>query len=152
MNRHCWGDQDAKGAFVGLTLAASLKDMVLAVIEGLTLELRVNLEALSSAGLPINRLRAVGGGARSERWLQMKADVTGCTVETPRVREAALLGAALLAATAYGEYASLEEAVSRAVSVERVFTPDPARKKAYDAHFEIYRCIYPALKEIHHAL
>mgnify|MGYP005839933431 CR=1 FL=1 len=147
-----YGDQKTKGAFLGLTLATSVKDLVLAVIEGLTFELRVNLEALAKAGLRITNLRAVGGGARSERWLQMKADITGCTVETLRVREAALLGAALIAATACGEYTSLRAAAGRAVAVDRVFAPDPARKEAYDRYYEIYRRVYPALREIHHAL
>ncbi|MGE5599639.1 MAG: FGGY-family carbohydrate kinase [Bacteroidota bacterium] len=146
------GDQRTKGAFLGLTLAASVKDLVLAVLEGLTYELRVNLEALARAGLRVAHLRVVGGGARSDRWLQLKADITGCTVETLRVREAALLGAALIAATVCGEYPSLMDAAGRAVSVDRTFAPDPALREAYDRHYEIYRRVYPALREIHHAL
>ena len=147
-----YGDQGARGAFVGLTLTTTLKDMTLAVMEGLAMEFRVNLEAMARAGIKADCLRAVGGGARSERWLQIRADITGCKVETLQVREAALLGAALLAATACGEFSGPAEAARRVVKKDRAYLPDPSRRVAYERRYQLYKQVYPALRQINHGL
>ncbi len=68
-------DPTSKGAFVGMTFATDRPMMAKAVLEGLTFELRQNIDLLRNAGIPISELHAVGGGARSDLWLQLKADI-----------------------------------------------------------------------------
>jgi len=147
-----WLDPYAKGAILGLTLATTKGDIIKALLEGVTFEMRLNLECLWRAGVVVERLRAIGGGARSATWLQLKADIFNRPVSALSVSEAACLGAALLAGTAVGEYASLDEAASRTVRVTKTYEPDPTMAAQYDERYDIYRRLYPTLRDLLHAL
>jgi xylulokinase len=141
-------DMSSRGALVGLSLATTRADIVKAILECLTFELRINLDYLERAGLPVRELRAVGGGAKSPAWLQIRADILGRPVRTLRVREAACLGAAVLAGAAAGVYASVDEGVARTVGTGEAFEPDRGRSDAYDVRYAVYRDIYPALRSV----
>jgi sugar (pentulose or hexulose) kinase len=93
-----------------------------------------------------------GGGARSKLWLQVKADITGIPVVTPRVTEPAALGAASLAGVGIGLFASAAEAAGRFLQLTDTYTPDPARESAYARAFDLYRQVYPAIAPISHQL
>ncbi|HTO22171.1 MAG TPA: FGGY-family carbohydrate kinase, partial [Spirochaetia bacterium] len=92
-------------------------------------------------------LRAVGGGSRSDAWLQMSADILGRPVVRTRVSEAGCLGVALLAAAGTGAFASLEEGVRAMVSLGERFEPDPARQSRYAERFEKYRALWPLMRD-----
>jgi sugar (pentulose or hexulose) kinase len=128
-------------------MATTRHDITKGIMDSLTYELKINLERLRTAGIGTADLRAVGGGARSPFWLQIKADITGCTVSTLAVREAACLGAALLGLTGAG-FSTLDEAVEKAVRLDRTFVPDPETAARYEERFLVYREIYGALKKI----
>jgi sugar (pentulose or hexulose) kinase len=142
-------DLAAKGAVVGLTLATTRHDVAKALLEGLCFELRANLDAMLTAGLVVNELRAVGGGAKSARWLQLKADILGRPIRTLRCPEAACLGAALLAGTATGLYTSLNDAVARTVASHREFIPVPDRASRYTERWADYQRVVAALRPLH---
>ena len=143
-----WCDLDSKGAILGLTMSTTRHDIVKAILDCLTYELRINMETMRKAGIRIDEIRCVGGAARSPIWLQAKADITGCRVSTLKVREAACLGAAMLAGTAAGEYPSLDEAVARTVRLNEVYLPDEASGEQYDRKYAVYLDIYGTLKDI----
>ncbi len=143
-------DTASKGALLGLTFATSKADVAKAILEGLTFELRLNLDLLREGGVAVQELRAIGGGARSDLWLQLKADVTGVPVAAPRVTDAACWGAALLAGYGAGCFARLEDAAAGAVELERRFEPCPARAARYAERYALYRELYPTLKELLH--
>jgi xylulokinase len=145
-------DTLSKGAIVGLTFSTTRGAMAKAVLEGLTFELRTNLDLLRDAGVDIAELHAVGGGARSPLWLQLKADICRLPLRLPGVTEAACLGAALLAGAGVGVYESLEQAVAQTVRFARRVDPDPERAAAYDARYRLYQQLYPALRPLHHQL
>jgi xylulokinase len=145
-------DTTSKGAFLGLTFGTTKADLAKAVIEGLTYELRINLDLLKEGQVAINELRAIGGGARSSLWLQVKTDVTGIPVVAPNVTEAACWGAALLAGVGAGCFPSAVQATERTVRLERRIEPDAERMKRYQKRYEIYRDIYPAVNPIHRCL
>jgi len=145
-------DLQSKGAVVGLTLATTRHDIAKAILEGLTFELRTNLESMKACGITVDELVAAGGGAKSARWLQLKADILNRPLRTLRCREAACLGAALLAGTAVGTYSTLEEAVTQAVRYEREFVPAPDRVSVYAERYATYKQIYPCLQAIHSKL
>ncbi|GAG41151.1 unnamed protein product, partial [marine sediment metagenome] len=121
-------------------------------LEGLTFELRLNLDLLRDGGVHIDELRAIGGGARSDLWLQLKADITGIPVAVPRITEAASWGAALLAGIGAGIFAGAAEAAEEMVHLDRRFVPDPARAARYEERYALYREVYPALRSIHHRM
>lgn len=141
-------DIQSKGAILGLTLATTKHDIVKAILEGLTYEMKINLETMEKAGISIRELRAVGGGAKSPVWLQVKADITGYPVLTLKSMEAACLGAALLAGTAIGAYPSLEEGVKATVKVKEVYEPRAPYVQQYQEKYQTYKAIYPTLKAL----
>jgi xylulokinase len=145
-------DTASKGAFLGLTFSTTKSDLAKAVLEGLTYELKVNLEVLTHGGVDINELRAIGGGAKSPLWLQLKADVTGIPVAVPRVTESACWGAALLAGYGVGLYQNIAEAAEQSVVLTSRYEPDPKRSKQYESMYKIYCDLYPAVKDILHRL
>jgi xylulokinase len=145
-------DVRSKGAILGLTFATTKAEMAKAALEGLTFELRINLDLLQSAGVRITELHAVGGGARSNLWLQLKADICNIPLRVPMVTDAACLGAALLAGVGVGAYRNLATAVAQAVRWRERIVPSSERAEAYEAQYARYRRVYPLLAELLHEL
>jgi xylulokinase len=145
-------DTASKGAILGLTFGTNKTELAKAILEGLTFELRLNLDLLKDAGVIIDELRAIGGGTRSELWLQLKADICGVPVVAPRITEAASWGAALLAGAAAGHFSSAAEASEEMLHLDRRFEPNPKRMARYEERYELYREVYPALMNIHHRM
>jgi xylulokinase len=141
-------DLQSKGAIVGLTMGTTRHDIAKAILEGLCFELRTNVQTLTNCGIAINELVAVGGGAKSERWLQLKADILNRPLRVLSCREAACLGAALLAGTAAGAWSTLEEAVAQTVKYAREFVPAPGRAADYAERFSVYQQLHPALQTL----
>lgn len=140
------------GAFVGLTLATTRHDILKGILDSLCFELRTNTDTMRRAGIRIDSLRAVGGGARSPLWLQTKADVLGIPVQTISCKEAGCLGAAILAAVGSGAYSSIAQACSAMTHTETLYTPRAESAAQYEALYEIYRQLYVSLKPVSHAL
>jgi xylulokinase len=145
-------DTSSRGAIVGLTLSTSRPQIVKAILECLAFEMKINLDYWGRAGIAVEELRAVGGGARSPSWLQIRADVLGRPVRTLKVREAACLGAAILAGAAAGVYSSVDEGVARTVRLDRTFVPGADCASRYAERYAIYRRLYPALKDLNVSL
>jgi xylulokinase len=141
-----WCDLESKGAIVGLTLATTRHEVAKALLEGLTFELLINLESLEACGVGVGELVAAGGGANSARWLQLKADILGRPIRTLRCREAACLGAALLAGCGIGVYDSLDEAVRNTVRFDGEYRPERGVTEVYRARYGTYRRLYPTLR------
>lgn len=141
-------DTAAKGAIVGMNIDTKPEDIIQAILEGITFEMMVNVERLNQAGVKIKEMRAVGGLAKSEEFLQLKADMMGRKVTTLQVSEAGTLGVAILAGTASGVYTSLEDAVKKLVRTKKEFYPNEKRHCYYQEKFETYKKIYPAIKTI----
>lgn len=140
-------DPDSFGAVLGLKFETTRAEFVRALLEGVTMEIRANIELLREAGVEVRELKAIGGGARSDYWLRLKADVFGRPVAALDVTEAGGLGAALLAGLAIGEYKSPEEAVAATVKTRKRYLPDKRRKEFYERRLKAYRALYPALKQ-----
>ncbi|RXG66114.1 hypothetical protein ES695_04625, partial [Candidatus Atribacteria bacterium 1244-E10-H5-B2] len=147
-----WCDLSSKGAILGLTLSSTRHDISKAILDSLVYELRINMERMRKAGIKIEEVRAVGGGAKSLIWLQIKADILGCKIITLKTYEAACLGAAIIAGTAAGGYTSLEEGVKIAVTPEDEYTPNPEMQELYEERYNIYKDLYATLKDINRRL
>ncbi len=125
----------ARGVFWGVGAHHKRAHFTRAILESVAFMLRENLECLRALGAPVRELRSLGGGARSEAWLRIKADVCNMPVHVMQCRESAALGAAMLAMTATGAFASLDEAQARMARVARVIEPT-AEADAYDAPYQ----------------
>ena len=145
-------DTASKGAILGLTFATDRATLAKAVLEGLTFELRSNLDLLRAAGVPIAELHAVGGGARSPLWLDLKANICDTSLRVPQVTEAACLGAALLAGVGAGMYRDCAASVDACVQWRTQVTPTPEVVAAYAPRYALYRQLYPRLADLLHQL
>jgi len=106
-------DPQARGAFVGLRASHQRADLVKALLEGTAYELEfIRQAAEGAAGGRIGHILAAGGGTRNRRWLQIKADVSGCTLEALEMTEVVTLGAALLSGMGSGRFANEAEALA----------------------------------------
>ncbi len=141
-------DPNARGAFVGLGLRHDRGALVRAVLEGVAFGLRDSLELLRALGVRADVGRVSGGGARSGLWLRIVSSVLGIPLERTAVEEGSAYGAALLAAVAGGAFASVGEAVERCVRVRDVVEPDPEWTSRYDALYDRFRSLYPALRPL----
>jgi len=147
-----WFDPSSKGALVGLTLGTKRGDIVRAILDSVGYELRVNLEFLGKSGVKAHVLHAIGGGAKSEKWLQIKADITGRRFISLEISDAGCLGAAILAGKATGVYSSFEEAIQNLVRYKKVFSPQERKRKEYEKKYRTYKKLYRSLREINSEL
>jgi xylulokinase len=139
-------DSDARGVFLGLTLASGRSALVRAVLEGAAFALRHNVEVATAAGISVGELRSVGGGARSRLWSQIKADVVGVPVLLPETSIGAPFGDAALACVAAGLHADVGGLV-RTVRIRERFEPRAETVERYDALYGVYRSAYDSLRD-----
>jgi xylulokinase len=128
------------GSVFGLDLDTSPEVILKGILEGICYEVHLNIHSFTKAGIPVDSLRAVGGGSRSAEWMQIKADITGIPVETTSIPEAGCRGAAFLAGLGNGTYGSLQ-AIKELTQVERVFEPEEKRHRIYSQQFETYNSL-----------
>lgn len=138
-------DPRARGVFFGLSYAHRELHLLRAVYEGISFSVRDCFAAFSSS---FEEMRLSGGGAKSNFWCQMIADMMGVRVVVPRVRELGAMGVALLAGVGVGVFADLREAVAATFQVDRVFDPDPVRHQFYQEKFLVYRSLRERLSEM----
>jgi xylulokinase len=140
-------DPYARGTFFGLTLRHTRAHMARAVLEGVVYGLRDMFEIFGEIGVPINTVRASGGGAKSPVWRQINADIVNQAHVTLTIDEGPALGVALLAAVGTGTYRSVADACRAAITVRDKAEPDSDAAKTYNRFYPIFRALYPALKD-----
>jgi len=148
-------DNGSKAAIVGLTLEHTGADIYKAIMEGVTYEIMVNVEQLERFGIPLQALFATGGGAASDVWLQIKADILNRPITALSAKEVGACGTCMLVGRAIGLYRDLDEAKTRFVKARKTFIPDAARaatyRKYYNAYKGLYNAVRPLVKEAYDA-
>jgi xylulokinase len=141
-----WNDE-IRGCFVGLSLDHGVAQLARAVLEGCAYALRDIVDRLDALGAGAAEMRVVGGGARSDLWLQIKADVTGRPVRRVLGDCATSTGAAMLAGVAAGAFPDLEQAVTACVQLdpERV-VPEPQAVESYAERYGAYRALFDTVE------
>lgn len=127
-----------RGVIAGLNLGTTAPQIAKAVLEALAFEMRRFLQRFASAGIRIEELRCVGGGAKSPAGLQLKADVMGRPVQTLENGEAAVSGAAMLAGIGCGSYRNAEEADAAFVRVGKTYEPSETAGAFYTEQYQEY--------------
>ncbi|MCC8192737.1 MAG: xylulokinase [Ruminococcus sp.] len=140
-------DPDARGVFFGLSAMHTKKDMLRSVLEGVSYSLRDCIEVFREMKININDMMACGGGGSSPLWRSMLADLYNCPVKTLASKEGPALGVALLASVGAGIYSSVGEACKQVIEVNKVQNPDEKNVQEYEKYYQLYREIYPSLKE-----
>jgi xylulokinase len=140
-------DSNARGVLVGLSMSTERSHVVRSILEGTAYGLNHNIEEMRTRGLRPPVLRVVGGGSKGRTWNQIKADVTGLPVEVPLETVGAPVGAALLAAVGAGVVDDLATAVHARYRAKERFYPDVVRERRYRGYYELYKRLYPALRD-----
>ena len=141
-------DNDSKAAMVGLSLEHTDADIYKALMEGVTYEIMTNIEHLESFGITPKKLFATGGGASSDVWLQIKADILNRPVTALLAKEAGACGTCMMTGVAIGIYKDLYEAKEVFVKEKKTFTPNPENSTIYKKYYNTYKNIYNAVRPI----
>jgi xylulokinase len=136
----------ARGSFIGLTTSHGPAYLARAVLEGTAFAMRDVIDRLDALGVPTNRLRLMGGGARSDIWCQIRADLVQRPAEVLAEGDASAIGAGLLAAVAGGVVPDVATASSRLRHPLQGIAPDKALAQTYDAAYRLYRERFAALE------
>lgn len=139
-------DANAKGAFIGLSARHDRTHLIRSVMEGITFAMRDSIEIMRDLGLSLSEIRATGGGARSDLWRQIQADIYGMEVVTVNAEEGPAFGAAILAAVGTGMFNQVEEATDEWVKIVTRTEPDAKASEQYDEYYQVFRDLYPVLK------
>lgn len=142
-------DEKAKATFIGASPQHTRRHFVRAMMESLCYSLRMEYEYYQhDTGKTLQKIGAIGGGALSDPWMQMMADVMNLPVYRPRnCRHSGAIGSAAIAMVGKGVY-KMEE-IDQFIQIEQTFEPIPEHVEVYNKSYEIWKKIYPALKDIY---
>ncbi len=140
-------DPDARGVFFGLSAIHTKRDMLRAVMEGVSYSLRDCVEVFREMGISVSDMTACGGGGSSPLWRSMLADLYNCEVKTTASKEGPALGAAILACVGAGIYKDVQEACGQMIHTDKVQQPVSRNVQIYEGYYQLYRKLYPALKD-----
>ncbi len=140
---------NARGMFIGMSMDTTQTQMSQAVLEGVAFAIRDSFEIARSQGIQIERTKLCGGGAKSRIWRKIIANVLGIKVDILKTEEGPGLGAAMLAAVACGEYATVKEAADRIVEVVETIEPEQEIVEKYNHQYSKFVQMYPAVKGLY---
>jgi len=141
-------DNDAKAAIVGLTLETTKYDIYKALMEGTSYEISLNFNTLKEFTKEITELRATGGGAYSDIWLQIKSDILNIEIKALDCKEIGAAGTAALAAKAINATDNIDDFIITAASVRKTFSPNKENASKYSHLYNRYKKIYNSVKEM----
>ncbi|QBP42651.1 xylulokinase [Paenisporosarcina antarctica] len=145
-------DSLIRGSFIGISGSHRQEHFVRAVLEGITFSLNETIQLFRQAGKNVDTIISIGGGAKSDSWLQIQADIFNAKVIKLKSEQGPGLGAAMLAAYGVGWFSSLEECAKKFIQYSSEFHPHKDRVEKYQQLFEIYQMVYSKTKEINHKL
>lgn len=141
-------DQSARLSVLGMNEVSRRGDIYRAILEGLCLDQRLNMELLGWDKIGQGGILATGGGSRSQNWLQIKADVLGQTIHRLKCHEAGALGCAVLCSVAGGLYGTMEEAVDKMVEMGSPIFPKEDNHKFYNEKYQVFQNLHETLKDV----
>lgn len=140
-------DPLARGAWIGLTARTTRPMIIRALVEGVTFGMRDMLEIMRSMNIPVGTIRASGGGARSEFWKQLQADIYAAPIATTNASEGPAYGVALLAGVGTGVWKSVEDACKKTISQTQKVAVDRKAAAKYEKAYQVYNKLYGDLKQ-----
>lgn len=141
-------DTNARGVFAGMSMDTSRSDMVQAVLEGVAFAIRDSFEVAKSLGIAIPRSNLCGGGSKSPLWRKIFANVLGIPLDMVKTEQGPGYGGAILAMVGCGVYESVTDATAKLVEVASTTEPDAELTARYEARYQQFRNIYPAMKPL----
>lgn len=141
-----------RASFIGMDGSHSIDDFARAVMEGITFSLNESIELFREAGIQVDRIVSIGGGAKNEDWLHMQADIFNAEIVQLANEQGPGMGAAMLAALGCGWFESLEQCAAQFIRYEKTYKPDAERVKTYAELFKIYKQVYAQTRSLNEQL
>ena len=141
-------DVFARGTFTGITMDTTRADLVQAVLEGVAFAIRDSFEIARSLGLEIPRSCLCGGGSRSPLWRTILSNVLGIPLDLVKTEQGPGYGGAMLAMVGCERFRSVQDAANALVETAETVEPDPVLTARYEAQYQKFREIYPAMKAL----
>ncbi len=141
-------DSASKGAILGMTAATTAADIYRGCMEGVVYEMVLNAEWLAPSGIHFKHLRATGGGAHSEVWMQMKADMLNMSITALETVDAGTVGSAMLTGVALGCFKDLDDAADHMVVRKQTYEPNLEMHEKYMKIYERYRKVYEVVRPL----
>ena len=141
-------DTNARGTFIGMTMDTTRADLVQAVLEGVAYAIRDSVEVARSLGITIDSSKICGGGAKSGLWKKMIANILNAELECLESEQGPGMGGAMLAMVACGDYPDVQSVCDKLVAVASTVKPEPALVAKYEARYQQFKKIYPAVKAL----
>jgi len=147
-----WWNPHARGAFIGLTPRHRKAHLVRAVLEGVSFNLRIILDAFREQGIQIDSMRIIGGGAKGDFWASLLASMFGMEVLRPAlIEEATSLGAAIVGGVGIGIFPGIE-AVRDLLEIKDCFLPKEEESQVYERLYPVFKQCYLSLVEVYESL
>jgi len=140
-------DPNARGGWIGLTNRSTRAMMIRSLVEGVTFGMRDMLEIMKNMNIPVKEVRGSGGGARSNFWRNLQADIYQSSLVITNAAEGPAYGVALLAGVGTGVWSSVEQACKSSIRSESKITPNKKRAADYEKYYRVYDKMYGDLKE-----
>lgn len=135
----------ATGVFANIRMGVSREHFIRAILESVCVMVRHNLETMKNHGIELNRIFALGGASKSNRWMQILSDVTGLPVTTLKVNENSVMGACIIAAVATGMFDNYDKACEKSIGRDSSFTPNAENHLLYDRLYRNYTLLYDSM-------
>jgi len=145
-------DARIRASFIGMDGSHTIHDFARAVMEGITFSLNESIELFRQAGIKVDRIVSIGGGAKNEDWLQMQADIFNAEIVQLANEQGPGMGAAMLAALGCGWFDSLEQCAAKFIRYEKTIKPNPDNVNTYAKLFEVYKQVYAQTKTLNDQL
>ena len=139
-------DPNARGGWIGVTARTTRNMLIRSLLEGVTFGMRDAIEIMKQMNVPMTQIRASGGGARSDFWRHLQADIYQHQIVTTNAAEGPAYGVALLAGVGTGVWNSVEEACKASIKSVTKIAPNKKLSALYDRHYRIYDKLYGDLK------
>ncbi len=138
---------DSAGLIAGLHLETKRGDVLKGIIEGTAFYLKEVVDSLPETGIKIENYRAVGGGSRSDVWVQTCADIFGLPFTRPVITEAGALGAAIIAGVGARIFENYHQGVESMVKLDCTFEPDQIMHDRYQSRYQTYQRLGPLMAD-----
>ncbi len=137
---------NAKGVYYGFTMKHKKMHFIRAIMEAVGYIIRRNIEVIEQMGIEVNQIRSLGGGSKSDIWNSIIADITQKELVVMDTKEAACLGAAILAGKAIGTFDSLDEACNKMIKIKKVYKPNSSNSELYQKMYLNYMKLFKDLQ------
>ncbi len=140
------GTSNSRGVFFGFTPRHEIGHCVRAIMEGVTYDLNQSLEIIEEKGNEIDEIRAIGGGANSRVWCDIKANIYRKTIKTLSNFEGGVVGGVILAGIGVGVYKDVKDATDRIIKLDKTFSTDAEKMKLYSKQYGFYKELHDNLQ------